>query len=106
MKKDFMVASRLPEELIRDLEMIERAEGADRSTTVRRLLHRAMGEWKLEYFARQYTSGKMSLAKAAEASGTSLWEIMDYMRQQKLPAQYDVEELKKDIDTVLANRNA
>ena len=34
MKKDQMVASRLPEELVHDLELIERYEQTDRSTTI------------------------------------------------------------------------
>ena len=41
MKQGQMVASRLPEEMVRDLELIERWEQTDRSTTVRKLLHRA-----------------------------------------------------------------
>jgi hypothetical protein len=48
-----MVGSRLPPELIRDLEMIEKAEQSDRSTTVRKLLARATREWKLEHYGRR-----------------------------------------------------
>ncbi len=106
MKKDYLVGSRLPEELILDLEMIERIEGTDRSTTVRKLLYKAVGDWKRDHFAHQYASGRMSLARAAEDAGTSLWEMMDYVRRQKLPAQYDEDDLKKDLDTVLAKRKS
>ncbi|MBI4287517.1 MAG: UPF0175 family protein [Chloroflexi bacterium] len=101
MKKEQMVGSRLPLELLKDLEMIERLEQTDRSTTVRKLLYRAVGEWKVEYFARQYGNGKLSLAKAAEESGVSLWEMVDYARQKKIASQYDLEEWRKDVQTVL-----
>ena len=42
MKKDQMVGTRLPNTLVRDLETIEEIEQSDRSTTVRKLLHRAI----------------------------------------------------------------
>lgn len=100
MKKERMVGTRLPKELLRDLETIERAEQADRSTTIRKLLSRAIGEWKLEYYAKQYAERKMTLARAAKEAGVSVWEMMDYMRQKKIASQYDMEELQKDLATV------
>lgn len=101
MKKDRMVASRLPEELVRDLELIERYEQMDRSATIRKLLRQAIAEWKRDFFARQYGGGKMTLARAAEQADISLWEMMDYIRQRKIAAQYDLADLQKDLRTVL-----
>lgn len=100
MKKEQMVGTRLPLELLRDLEKIEKAEQADRSTTVRKLLYRAIGEWKVDYYAREYGEGKITLARAAREAGVSLWEMMDYVRQKKIASQYDIEELQKDLATV------
>lgn len=101
MKREQMVGSRLPLDLLKDLEMIERLEQTDRSTTVQKLLYKAVTEWKLEYFTRQYSDGKLSLDKAAQEAGVSLWEMMDYARQEKIASQYDWEEWRKDVQTVL-----
>ena len=79
MRKEQMVGSRLPLALVQDLEMIERVEQTDRSTAVRKLLHRAVGDWKREYYARQYGGGCMTLARAARDAGVSLWEMMSYV---------------------------
>lgn len=95
-----MVGSRLPEELLKDLEMIEKLEQTDRSTAVRKLLYRAVGEWKREYYARQYGEGKVSLARAAQEAGASLWEMMDYVRQKKIAAQYDLEDFEHDLKVI------
>ncbi|MDP2935674.1 MAG: UPF0175 family protein [Dehalococcoidia bacterium] len=100
MRKEQMVGSRLPVELIRDLEMIERVEQSDRSTTVRKLLYKATKEWKMEYYAKQYAEGKISMARAAREAGVSLWEMMDYLRLKRIPSQYDFEEWEKDVETV------
>jgi predicted HTH domain antitoxin len=100
MKKEQMVGTRLPEELVRDLELIENAEQADRSTTVRKLLYKAVGDWKLEHYAKLYGEGKLTLARAAREAGVSLWEMMDYARKKKIPAQYDVEDFEADVKRI------
>jgi predicted HTH domain antitoxin len=100
MKKEQMVGARLPESLVRDLETIEEAEQSDRSSTVRKLLYRAIKDWKLEHHARLYGEGKITLAHAAGEAGVSLWEMMDYTRSRKIPAQYDLEDLRRDLKTV------
>ena len=101
MRKEQMVGSRLPAGLVQDLEMIERVEQTDRSTAVRKLLHRAGSDWKREYYARQYGDGCMTLARAARDAGVSLWEMMSYVRQRKIAAQYDLDDLRQDVATAL-----
>lgn len=76
MKKDRMVGTRLPLDLVRELELIENVEQADRSTTVRRLLSKAIQQWKLEHYVRLYGDGKLTLARAAREAGVSLWEMI------------------------------
>lgn len=65
MKKEQMVGTRLPSELVRELKLIEDVEQSDRSTTVRQLLSKAIRQWKLEHYARLYGDGKLTLARAA-----------------------------------------
>ncbi|MDE0166972.1 MAG: UPF0175 family protein [Bryobacterales bacterium] len=100
MKKEQMVGARLSPELVRGLELIEDVEQSDRSTTVRRLLSQAIRQWKLEHYVRQYGDGKLTLARAARDAGVSIWEMMDYARARKAPAQYDLEDLERDLVTI------
>ena len=100
MKKEQMVGTRLPSELVRELELIEDAEQSDRSTTVRRLLAKAIQQWKLEHYVRLYGDGKLTLARAARDAGVSMWEMMDYARARKVPAQYDLEDLERDLGII------
>ena len=67
----------------------------------RKLLRRAIADWKREFFALQYGDGAMTLARAAEEAGVSLWEMMDYVRHRKIATQYDREDLNHDLKTVL-----
>ncbi|MBI2907743.1 MAG: UPF0175 family protein [Chloroflexi bacterium] len=100
MRKGQMVGTRLPESLIADLEKIEKVEQTDRSTVLRKLLSRALREWKLEHYSQEYGQGRMTLARAAEEADVSLWEMMDYVRQKKIPAQYGLEDLEHDLKVI------
>jgi predicted HTH domain antitoxin len=99
-RKESLVASRLPAHLVRDLELIEKVEQTDRSSTVRKLLARATREWKLEHYAAEYAAGRMSVAKSAQEAAVSVWEMMEYLRAHKVPAQYDHDELQRDLETL------
>lgn len=97
MKKEELVAARLPRSLVSDLKKIESAEQSDRSTVLRKLLHRAVTDWKKEYAARLYAEGKLTLERAAADSGISVREMMEYLKARKIPAQYDVKDLEEDM---------
>ena len=103
MKKEQMVSIKLPSELVRELELIENVEQSDRSTTVRRLLSKAIQQWKLEHYARLYGDGKTTLARAARDAGVFLREMLDYARARKISAQYDLEDLRQDLGTISGN---
>jgi len=104
MKKEQMVGTRLPDRVVRDLEAIEQVEQADRSTTVRKLLSRAIHDWKLDHYSRLYGSGKLTLARAAREARVSLWEMMDFVKTQKITAQYGIEDFQRDLKTVAADK--
>ncbi|MDE2692413.1 MAG: UPF0175 family protein [Acidobacteriota bacterium] len=100
MRREETIRARLPVGLVRELELIGEVEQSDRSTTVRRLLARAVHDWKLEPYARQYGERKLTLARAARDAGVSLWEMMDYARSANIPAQYELEDLQRDLRTI------
>jgi predicted HTH domain antitoxin len=97
MRKEELVATRLPRSLVSDLKKIENAEQSDRSTVLRKLLYKAVMDWKKEYAARLYAEGKVTLERAAMDSEISVREMMEYLKARKIPAQYDVEDLEDDM---------
>jgi len=97
MKKEEMVAARLPGSLVADIKKIEGVEQADRSTVLRKLLYKAVTDWKKEYAARLYAEGSITLERAAMDANVSVREMMEYLRRRKMPAQYDIEDLEEDM---------
>jgi predicted HTH domain antitoxin len=96
-KKEELVATRLPEGVVADLKRIESVEQSDRSTVLRKLLTKGITEWKLEHAARLYAENKVTLERAAMEAGVSVREMLDYLKGRKIPAQYDLEDLEEDM---------
>lgn len=97
MKKGELVASRVPSDVVVGLKKLEEVEHIDRSTAVRRLLYTGLREWKLQYAASLYQDNQATLAGAAEEAGVPVREMMEYLRQKKVPAQYDLEDFERDL---------
>ena len=97
-----MIASRVPPDLVADLRRIEEAEHLDRSTAVRRLLYSAVREWKMEHATKLYRENRVTLGMAAEKDGVSVREMMEYLRQKKVPMQYDLEDFEEDLKGIYA----
>jgi len=92
-----MVAARLPESLVSDIKKIEDLEQTDRSTVLRKLLYRAIVDWKKDHAAKLYSEGKITLERAATEAGISVREMMEYLKHRKIPAQYDLEDLEEEM---------
>lgn len=97
MKNEELVATRLPKQLLRDLQAIEQIEHSDRSSVLRRLLDRAIRDWKLQHQAEQYARGRVSLSRAAREAGVSVREMADHIRARKIAMQYDIADLEQDL---------
>ena len=94
------LTSRLSDEMIEEIEKIAEYEKLDKSSIVRRLLNRAIPLWKLEMALKLYQDGEVSLGRASELSGLSIWEFLDHLALKKIPLNYSLEDLENDLRTV------
>ena len=97
-----IITTRVPEELAKEVERIAQAEALDKSTTIKRLLIKAVEAWKMDHALKLYQEGKISIGKAAEIAGVSLWEIIDNILKRKIPLQITREDLEEDLKAALA----
>ena len=44
-----------------------------------------------------YKKGKITLGRAGEIAGLSLWEMIDIVREKRIPMPYTIEDVEKDI---------
>lgn len=108
-RKEELVAARLPQELVKALKKIEKAEQADRSATMRKLLSRAVSEWEKEYAAKLYGEGRVTLERAAMEADVSIREIKgnDGLLDNKtiitkrIPGQYELKDSRRGHGALL-----
>jgi len=69
------ISTRVPEDLEAELEAYLEAERLDRSTAVRKLLAEGLEAWRTEQAIERFTDGELTLTRAAELTGCSVWEF-------------------------------
>ena len=97
---DNPITTRLPEEFITGIKKIAEKENLDFSTVMRRLLAKAITEWKIEYALENYSNWKFSFGQAVKFAEISPWDFPSLLRQKKIPINYDEEELEADLETL------
>ena len=99
-----VIAARFPTSSVEKLEEIAREEHVDKSTVVARALQRYIRDWRLERALSLYREGKVTLWKAARIAEVSLWEMIDIVKQRKIPMQYTVKDFKEDFEAALKEK--
>lgn len=55
---------------------------------------------KVELAVHLYAEGRLSLGKARELAGMSLWEFRQLLASRRIPPHYDVTDLEEDVTTL------
>lgn len=96
-----VISTRVPKEIAEALREIEREEKADRATVVRKLLARAIEEWRVERALRLYRRGRVTLWRAARLAGVTLREMMELAAREGIQFQYSERDLEEDIEAAM-----
>ena len=96
-----IISTRIPDNVARDLKEIEKEEKTDRATVIRKLLARAIEQWKMERALRLYREGKITLWRAARLGGITLREMMELAAKQGIQFKYTTKDLEEDIKAAL-----
>lgn len=91
------ITTRVQEELVKMIDDIADREGMDRSTVIRRFLHKAVKNWLIERNLKEYEEGRVTLWQAATRCGLSLWEMINEVKKREIHVPYTLEELREDI---------
>lgn len=94
------VTARVPEDLYEAIEMIQEDEQLDRSTAIKRLLERGIDDWRLETALQRYRQGTISLGRATDLAGVSVWQFVDVLNERGIEVNYTEMDLETDIAAV------
>ncbi len=92
------IVNKLPADILREIEYWSKKERTDQSDFIARLIDTGLHEWKLNKALTMYKNKEITLSKAAEIAGVSLAEILSELPRRKIVFQYDMEELKEDLE--------
>ena len=91
----------LPPNYLREIDLIAKEQGLDRATLIRQLLITGIKEYKVKLAVELYRTEKISIGKAAEMAGVSIWEIVDILREQRIPLTYRISDAREEIRKML-----
>lgn len=96
----YIISTRLDKKEINEIESFAKQEDLDKSTFVKKLLHKSLEEYKVEWAFKLYKEGKVSLRKAAVLAEKSLWEMLELMKKYDVYLNYDVGEFERDLKNI------
>ena len=91
----------LPPNYLREIDLIAKEQGLDRATLIRQLLISGIKEYKVKLAVELYRTEKISIGKATEMAGVSIWEMVDILRGQKIPLAYRISDAREEIRRIL-----
>jgi len=96
------IATRIPEELEREIREVMLLEKTDKATAVRKILEIGIDEWRKRYALSLLQEGKVSFNKAAQITKLSVWDFAELLRQRRVEwIKYTPEEIKREFEEVV-----
>ncbi len=91
----------IPDDLKKEIDDLRNLFKEEQSSLIRRLLWKSIAQEKLEYALKDYIDEKISLGKAAEIAGISIWQIIDELKKRNIALKYRISEAELEIVKIL-----
>ncbi|MGQ4916034.1 MAG: UPF0175 family protein [Candidatus Asgardarchaeia archaeon] len=95
---------RVNKKLIEELDKIAEEEMTDRASVARKLLMEGIRRRKIERAIQLYRKGLISLERAAEIAEVSIWEMIEFKNELKVPDTSDEHDVLESIIAILEKR--
>ena len=92
-----IVTAQLTDNMIKELDEFMKVYGVDRSTAIRKLLEKSLDEWKIERGISEYMDGTVSLMKASEIAGLSIWELIDELQKRDVTIHVSLDAIEESL---------
>ncbi len=95
------VTTRIKEQMLEEIDELSEQRKMDRATLLRNLIQEALEKEKQKHILELYKEGEVTLEKAAEMLGISIWEMIELLKEKDIHLHYTKEELQKDLEPVV-----
>ena len=94
-----IVTAQITDEMIKDVNEFMKMYGVDRSTAIRQLLAKSLDQWKIERAVAEYMNKRMSLMKASEIAGLSVWEFIDELQKRDISVNISFDTMEESLES-------
>ena len=91
------VSVRLSAESLREVDRLAERLKTDRSEALRRFIERGLREARIDDALDRLRRGEVSIGRAAEDAGVTLYEMLELVRRHHIPSGYGPEDLERDL---------
>ena len=92
-----VITARIEDKYFEDLKMIEKEEQTERAQVMRKLLAKAIKDWKIKKALELLKERKATFRKAAKLADVSYVEMLDLASKADLDIGYSLKDLRKDL---------
>ncbi|CAB1078448.1 hypothetical protein D1AOALGA4SA_6187 [Olavius algarvensis Delta 1 endosymbiont] len=94
------VTTRLDDESVNKIDEMAAKKGIDRSALLRLFLVNSLKKQTIKDSLESYKAGTVTLWEAAQKSNLTLWEMIKEIQKADVHSNYDLNELKKDLNAL------
>ncbi len=95
------ISVRLPNENIREIEIISKEEKRKKSEIIREIMYKGIMEKKLEIALKKFQNKEATASKAAQIAGLPLTLFLDILQKKGFNFHYNLEDLREDLDDII-----
>lgn len=95
-----LISTRVPKEVEKDINQLARDKHIGKTLVLREVILKGLTDLKVEYALDLYQKGKLTLWKASQIAGISLWGMIDTVKERQIAVKYNLEDAKEDIKQV------
>ena len=92
------IGVRLDQKLLAELNKIAKLEHLDRTTIIRKLLFKAVSEYKAIEAMNRYKNKKISISKAAIEANMTIFEFEKYLIDHDYKSDYLLADLEQELE--------
>ena len=95
------VSTRISEDELDLLDEMAVRSGLDRASMTKTLLRRGLEQLRFDEAVAAYRARRVTLSRAAEIAGISIWDLIGRMEEQELTIHYEIADLEEDLSSGL-----
>ncbi len=92
------ISVRLEDETVKELKEIKKQYKSAMSEILRKILEIGIKQLKIQMALQLLREGKISIGKASEVAGVTIYEMLEEMKKNEIPYGYSLEDLKSDTE--------